>query len=201
MNTTNEIIHMAQLGPQIAAELGPEWTAHSSDETSWRPSVTLSRADGASIYIVRDRKDTRLVISGEYPHDYSREVLDITVGIKYPPVTIAGQIRRRLLPEYLPAYALAVERKTRADTNEAARLAALQKLADIAGEPINANSGKIYFYAPLGLEDKSWSEIELGGADYGKFEISNAPLALIEKLLRVVMDLKKEAAKCRTITN
>ena len=191
-----ELGPLNQLGKQVAAHLGPEWTASVETLYGWKHVAMLTKADGATLHLYIDSSPTpRVNASGAFPAGYGCDVRTITVAIAQGPERIARHIRSRFLPEYLASYAQAVEHATRSAAHEKVRQEALQRLAAIAGEPVS-KSGAIslsrdWLDLTRQLEyQKSLYQVTvtLGSASRGEFRLESAPVALLERLLQVARD-------------
>lgn len=96
--------------------------------------ATLKRADGARLSLRLDRG--RLSISGFYPIDvrpHDQPEPTITVAAERAPQAIAGEIKRRFLPEYDPLYAKALAAQERDRRNFLWEVATSERLAGLLG--------------------------------------------------------------------
>ena len=143
MNKRISKADLTTLAAGICQELGQGWAVKPCD-LEHLVKFVHDDGHGLAIHATWDGPG-RLSISGEYPRDaksntcYGRSVIryngslpKITVADTKTAKQIAGDIKRRLLPEYLEIYKKAVERKASADKYEAAQGSVLDRLARIA---------------------------------------------------------------------
>lgn len=116
-----------------------------------RTRAELTNADGARIYLRYDTYKKRVHVGCTLPDDghgnrfgppYGKQVPSITVSPMKTAEAVANDIRRRVLPEYLPMYAEAAEKKRNwvAMVNDDAAFAA--RLGEALGvKPWRANGG------------------------------------------------------------
>lgn len=91
---------------QIALYLGKPWKFNFQGEpSSWRYEII----DGMGKTLFFTTNKSRFRISGHFPANhtraYSKHYKSITVSMERSPKDIAGDIFRRLIPDYLKAYA------------------------------------------------------------------------------------------------
>ncbi len=192
---------LISIGQAIAADLpgekpalGNEWKVTYELLYSWKPVVRLSREDGATLSLFF-RPDEKVEVSGEYPRDYSsyaQRAKAISIAVVRGPRAIARGIESRFLSHYLTAYAQAVESVRRAHEGETARMAALEQLAAVIGEPVHPN-GTLYVDIPWVDATQDWSHlyVTLSSKSSGNFKVDNVPTVVLTRLLQVMQDYRK----------
>jgi hypothetical protein len=98
------------IGDEASRELGPGWTVCPAPNPA---GVYLRHDDGRQLFVWQDHRDRsagRLRVQGSYPGGWHCSPNDppvITVRASRGGVALAGEIRRRMLPEYEAALAFA----------------------------------------------------------------------------------------------
>ena len=175
------------LGETVASHLGADWKANMVED-SWRPIAELKRPDGATVSLVTN--GARLSVKGVYPTPYNyliKRTPNISVALHRGAETIARNIQRRFLPDYLATYAKGAERVR--------QLLALATLATIIQEQPGTDS-VLRFSIPWvnGMGEAPWQattahgHILLTSSAAGEFELHYAPVALVAKLLEIVRE-------------
>ena len=169
-------VNMKGLAQAVAAALGAPWAFTEADEHEpprclW---ARIARPDGAEISVhLNTYPKPRLNISGVYPRgpngrDYgpwdSTKRPSMGVAPDRPAAVIAKEIARRLLPEYLPLYAKAVQDKAAYDAGAGVQQGVASRLAFTLGlppraHPADSQSVQIHVYQTDGC--------------YGEFTVSN----------------------------
>jgi hypothetical protein len=113
-----------ELVRQIATALGPDWTYRNpSLDGTLSHWAKIKNDDGYSISVTSQWPTYALHISGEFPKDhhlgYNVSRPSINVSPAKTPEQIAKDIRRRLMPEYLPLWKQAKEQEQARNTFEA----------------------------------------------------------------------------------
>jgi len=105
MTTTNDTLRneIRPIATAVVETLGERWTL---EEQDYSTGLTLVNDTGARLFMrINWRDESRVVISGEYPkqpmYTHSPVSHEITVARTKSGKAIAGDILRRLLPEYL----------------------------------------------------------------------------------------------------
>ncbi|WP_147265797.1 hypothetical protein [Nocardia puris] len=112
-----------QAAQEIATHLGPEWTAIERPSRLGAPAATLAGPD--SMRLSLSLVDQRWRIDGELGDRWSdvpdgeKDTHVITASEAKSAQRLAGEIRRRLLPDYQRVLALAIERKRQHDERTA----------------------------------------------------------------------------------
>lgn len=144
-----------ELALRIAAHMGDEWVAKAPKLENTAYSGLTRTSDGAEIYISTDRKKAHF--GCEWPMYANGERWRLGHGVSSPRITcavgrdaktLAAEIKRRLLPEYLPLYekACADVRQSNTGMNQqtecAARVAAAigGKVRETSGQSVGARS-------------------------------------------------------------
>lgn len=121
----------------VVTFLGDGWSVDPSNPDY--PTVNIDGPDGASLNLRGDSflSIKKLEISGSYPKlldgswDHHSKAVGINVSISRGGKAIAGEIQRRLLPEYTKQLAEAIDRKAKAQANQDARAAIAQRIIDV----------------------------------------------------------------------
>lgn len=125
------------LAGKVVAELADGWqvTANPHDH---RDEPYLIQGDGPDVpHISLYRYGDRLTLTGIYPRgrripeDLERKHVEISVGFSRPPAAIAGEIRRRLLPDYLTNLQAVLEYDQRCQDEDQTRVKNAERLAQI----------------------------------------------------------------------
>lgn len=139
----------------IAAELGEGWAATPGRDRG--EEAHFAGPNGEQIHVSQDtwRKANagRLFLRGSFPdeltgHLYGTPAARISVDGAKPPAVIAKDIKRRLLPAYREALAVARERKAEADALHARRDAVMAEVVAAMGDgaeawlPSKASAGR-----------------------------------------------------------
>lgn len=117
---------LGQLGQDVAKQLGEGWTS----EPMHNNGFTLSGPDGVQVWV--GRPDGAMVtIHGIYPGRYRPAgAKEINVNALRGPVAVAKEIRRRLLPTYLPLLAEAQSQQRSWEEAEAKRQETMASLVE-----------------------------------------------------------------------
>jgi hypothetical protein len=179
---------LQNLARDIAVHLGENWRVIPRD-ADW--IANIGSQNGATIYV--ERSGDRLVVTGKFPrgedgcnfvpHDKRPR---ITVRASRSPESIAGDIRRRFLPEYLPLYDEAAalwESHRRAEEQRRRELALLAEAT--GGTVVTHNSVRWYG------EHSGKVEVRHGG--YATVEVSTT----VDVALKMVGVLKKGRGRQR----
>lgn len=93
---------------QIAAGLGPDWTAACRD-AEWRNCVTVTHTDGSELRLRRMENGTQMVVRGSFPvTDYlyrRNELPKLTVAIARGAGVAAQEITSEVMPLYMATLA------------------------------------------------------------------------------------------------
>ncbi len=129
------------LAAAVAAALGWSYVRPDCDRPVdlWASIVR----DGARLVFYFDTWKKRIRISGAFPRDFAPygKTFEITVAADRPAAAVAKDIERRLLPEYLPAAAQAIERQADWDNRNAAARALTKELAAMIGSKPDGGDG------------------------------------------------------------
>jgi hypothetical protein len=129
----------------------------------------------------------RIEITGCFPPHYSPHGKEHSISVAHSkePIAIAADIKRRLLPAYLPAMFEALQRKA-LDVMVRAKVEALAtKLAGICGGKVSGQENdRFYCYEPVHVEGQARD----GGAD---LKISGLSDELAAQILRLIADHAK----------
>lgn len=134
---------------QVLEHLKPWYIDHSHDYYNVR--AIRDDMPEAALWFNLDRE--RLEISGGYPRKYepyaSENPPRISVSAGRPAESIAKDIKRRFLPEYIPLYAQKVKLKRETEAQIAVTNAALDELAALLGGQAKyaeqGRPGNVYF--------------------------------------------------------
>lgn len=142
MTSTTAPTMLDQIAP-IATALGAGWVATARGYGG----AHLDGPDGVRIHVTADdwRKANagRLFLRSSFPdeltgHLYGTPATRISVGGERTPEAIARDIERRLLPAHREALAVARQRKTESDAEDARRHAVMLQVLAAMGEGANA---------------------------------------------------------------
>lgn len=124
---------MSALTANIAVSLGDGWSGV-VDDYAW--SATLSGPDGAAVWLSPGDDGAKLEIHGNYPDNDAYDVKHVRIGVSVSrgAATIAREITRRVLPEYLTE----LSRIQAHIADRAAMKAKRRAFADELAEPIGA---------------------------------------------------------------
>lgn len=167
--------------------LMPDWdiTAH-TERRSNQIAAKLPEKGCLTLSVSPYGQPGRVVVRGEYPQQYGYEcVAEITVALSRGPEALVKEIKRRLLPEYLPSYARAVERQKAAEEYQAKQDAALLELATVLGIEANNYRGSAYFY-----RDQISATVKDIHPDRANLELA-VPLHLARQILELVVAATK----------
>lgn len=117
------------LGAAVAEQLGEGW----SSEFLYDNGCELTGPDGARLWMIPGHHDaSKVQIIGTFPHGvHMRESQpSINVAVSRGAVAITKEITRRLLPEYLPLQATALERQRAEQQREAAQQATIERIVN-----------------------------------------------------------------------
>ena len=199
--TAETRVDLTTLGADVAAALGPGWQAVVTNDREPPTWVHLEGPDGAavSMHVVTYPRPPRLSISGVFPRDpqgggdfgpsgYGTDQrVTIRVATGRPAAAIAGEIRRRLLPTYLPQHAKACERQAATETGrqDAERLA--RRLAELLGEPFNAETPGRGQDRYIRLYREAWY-VDVSVSEHGhvKIDLRSLPAAVAEAVCRAL---------------
>jgi len=135
--------------PVLTSLTGQDWRYVVPTEVSHWAHIALGDGEDApGVTIQYSDRDKKLIVTGAFPRgdrgDYGPYRKHQPVGISptKPAEAIARDIARRLLPDYLPAHAVAVESKQRDVEAHGKGLMTAQVLGVILGdEPGDSNAG------------------------------------------------------------
>jgi hypothetical protein len=173
------------------------------DPQPFNHAACLGGPDGAGLTVGVNGfddfcQDARVEISGRWPEAaiinqstttfYPRgESASIKAAMKRGPKAVAGDIKRRLLPKYLPLYAEMKERREHYLAREAKRRKRLEQLAEASGGELGRVVGKLRLDTPGG----GWGYAEVGVYDDGEmvsFELHSVPFEKALELVRVLIE-------------
>jgi hypothetical protein len=164
------------------------WTFTPDKDASW--TVHIDRADGAKLYLHFESskgyelKD-RVSISGSlnigrngafvtvYEGGQRLSPGSITVALSRGPEAIAKEITRRLLPEYLRVYALAMAKLQADNAYDFEVSANLHLLAKAVGTVVPSDKNPNNSYVEAQRESISFNEDHTRGEAYGIIRVSN----------------------------
>lgn len=127
-----------EVAEAVAAEFGPAWRVREREKGQWDRRAAMIGPDRAQInfHLITYPK-LRVGITGDFPNGFrpwrSEDVVSMTVAPDRPPHQIAGEIRRKLLPTYLPQFAEALERKRNTEHGDQIAEAVSTRLANLLG--------------------------------------------------------------------
>ena len=155
-------------------------------DSSWRQNI--DGPDSASVFISNTWGGKhRIHLSGSFPQDvhFSYQELrpSITVADTATPERIAAEIKRRLLPEYLPLLAKKLESKRQHDNFEANKLATFKAALNVVGYAVESHNGVV-------REEKSI------GPDYISFRTLNETQVQLDRFQVTPEQLRKIHAVC-----
>lgn len=160
-NRENVEVRMCALAPQLAAALGEEWRvvvptdlAEGKPFRHWRRIV---HNDGRALSMMAQYPNAnkgRIEIYGELPSidsagrnhisDMRLDRVSITVSVGRTPQAIAGEVNRRLLPDYATAYAKASEYIAGVNRHLAEQASAATTLARLMGVKAPSQDGRMW---------------------------------------------------------
>jgi hypothetical protein len=178
-----EVKQLREKAAQIVQYLSPWELAPVDPRVDNLVQFVNAQVEGPAITL-RLRKG-RISFAGRYPHSYypadPAERAYITVSASRDPKSIAGDMQRRLLPQYRTSYAAAVAQKEADEAYQRRKREALETLAEISQMPVshhNDREPQIYHYAhPSGtlaqikirtyaLDDVVQVDLDLGGIPF-----------------------------------
>jgi len=169
------------LAGQVLAYLTPWYIDHNHDYYNVK-AVHPDKPD-AALWFNLDRG--RLHIQGGYPQDFHpySGAPEISVSARRSPQSIAKDIHRRFLPDYLEVYARCMENKRQGE--EALRLtnAALDELGKLVGQAPRYAELNRYgsLYVPHGS-----MEVHPSSEPSFRFKLHSVPLAVAWEICRVL---------------
>lgn len=174
---TSETAPLLVTAQKIAAALGQAWGA----EPGQSPPVLvyLNGPEGATIRLALESRSKRMIISGKYPsdpdlpfyHSTQRDAPDaITVNAERTPQALAEEIRRRLLPGYLPELKKAQEELERARSWDREKHALTTSVCSLLGVDAPKHKTGMIYAGRLAFEISSPSEISIRKTIYLSIE-------------------------------
>ena len=195
--TKTSASHLSPVVNAIATFL-PGWTVQEKEESV---GLYLVNADGASLFIRHDwKRKERLDISGnapldknnQFPYGWNHDAHRISVIETKTPAQIAKEITRRLLPDYLPAYAAAVAKNADHEQFACSCRGLVRAIAADLGHGAHTRhdsaEGKAGFMAVYGNSQYPkhiYVNFEAGSPDSGHLKIS-ADGELLRKIAQLV---------------
>jgi hypothetical protein len=197
---TDELLEFAE---QVANHLPDGWRV--ADEQPGGRGVRLEGPGGARLRVAPggyggfDPDADRVQVDGVWPElvrDGHRHAhffiphdgdIHITATASRGPEAVAGDVARRLLPQYLPRLREAQERKAAYLAREEARRAALEGLAEAAGglgevraEAVQLSGGGLFGHATVNVRVDSSATMDL--------ELRSVPLDAALALMQVLRE-------------
>jgi hypothetical protein len=183
---------LLELTQEIATHM-PGWTAKAGQHDN---GACLIAPDGSGVYVYGGERG-KLALSGRWPENgpnsenyYPRERHSINVARNRAPLAIASEIKRRLLPAYLPEYAAQVAKRAQHE--------ALANAAEVFAVELGRVLGaKLHGGAP---HNDGWS-VWLGNATFkvsrwGSIRIELSPNnALALKVAALLTEHEAQAAE------
>lgn len=190
----SEQIDVEEIGAQVAAILTAnhglpfrlEDRGPGFDKRDRMTFCILRREDGAGIGLnLVTYPGPRLEIRGEFPRHEGTSYLygrydkapKIGVAANRPPAAIAGEIVRRLLPDYLPLYAEAAHQKAEAERRLAWARELAADLARIVGGDLRdrttTRDGEAHIY--LRTREDTHASVTVSNYGHASFKISVGP--------------------------
>lgn len=128
--------------------LVPDWIIVARDDYDKTIDITLPCGGGLHMHLNPYNHAGRVVIRGSYPQGTwsNKRVGAITVALARGPEAIVKEIKRRLLPEYLPSFAAASRAEQESLAYQARCTAALKELADVLGVAVYRDGQSAYYY-------------------------------------------------------
>jgi hypothetical protein len=200
--TPNE--ELVQLTKDIAKELGDAWTFKPLDEPY--PTQYIQGLNGAELAVrieTYGSRKGRVEIHGNFHIGRNREFVDVrewshstSERCKLPEISVAGnrgaasvakEIKRRFLPEYLPLLQKAIEKRDAATSWEDKTRANLVTLAAIvnASVPTERDRTTASFYH----NDKAYGDIQVSG-DSVTLKLSNLTMKQAKQILTSLTEVK-----------
>lgn len=159
MTDSNELTARA-VAPMVVKALGKEWTIKPTDNPH-DDNVTLAHVSGASIGLRTSQYgDKGKIVCGGYGTHSAHQVRiegthEIRVSVSRGASVIAAELTRRLLPDYLAAFAKQTAAIAEYDAGDRAIERTTMELWEHAGKPShkpwrrsNGKTGPMQFYAP-----------------------------------------------------
>lgn len=179
----------------VAAELGDGWTVITNPH-GHRDEPYLVRGYGPDApRVAVGRWGGRLSLTGVYPSGrrvpdaLERQHVEISVADTRPPAAMAGEIRRRLLPDYLANLAAVVAYDDRCLAEDQTRAQAAEQLAGVIPggyvQELPPQWGKRTVHRVIAHPDGAGSvtvELDPDGRT-AKLEARSLPVGLVEELL------------------
>ena len=172
--SANPIVFLAE---QIAGFLPGEWTVKSFPEDWGRQGAYLTEHGSQAILAIgesqeySERNKQKLTVSTDYPKDHdgrqsSARRPKISVSALKSGKQIAGDIERRLLPEYLPILEKELTSNESWRKHESATTRLASVLADLVKVKRDPKETKISFYhSPYNIFRETMSEAHVVGED------------------------------------
>lgn len=195
--TEQSKVDLQKLADEVALYLGLSWEGTYNAERSWRDLIEIKREDGATVQ-VWDAGE-RWGAGGAYPsgyRPYKSNTKDISVAKFRGAKVLAAEICRRLLPDYLPEYAVALDQKRRDEVYRAHQKEAVNNLAAILG---TAREASIHLDIPWSKKEPmdpghTWNPERIFGnvkvisEYYGEITLNLVPVSLLAKILKILRD-------------
>ena len=200
MNASIQHIDVYEIAVRVAPHMGGDWQAVKRDGDHYANLRRLG--DGAGLYMNVDHKG-KLGIGCEWPKYANGESWQLSYNVSSPSIavaalrdakTIAAEIKRRLLPVYLPMFEKAYSDVQRTNSHHARQETLARRVAAAIGGSVYEQSGK-----SVGAR----SEIKDGidaihnlhvSGDKVYFEVNGLPEELAVKILLML----KEAEPIKT---
>jgi hypothetical protein len=190
---------LQRLARDVAGHLGSTWTSR-PDPNGWGGMLLVEGGgdDAAAVHL--QCSQGRLHCNGRYPTDRERpyhfDRPEITVAIGRPPVQIASEISRRLLPPYRIDLARVIAYDTEQRRFHEARQAVTRRLAAIlpgARVSVERRSGygEVSWWSddksPAGRVHRLGLKVDHQGREVTDLELSSVSLEVAEQILRLIV--------------
>jgi hypothetical protein len=179
---------LRRITDEIARALGEGWAHDAKHDFEQIRFANHTDGHGISVQWVRNAAHRRLAIGGRYPELPHGEVVrgrrpHIEVAWGRGPAAIAGDIRRRLLPAYLPDYERHVERRRMLVAEEEARNELAAQLArELPGGRVVTGRTDVTVYGNDG------ARLRMFGAAAGVEMELHVPAALAALIVATIRD-------------
>lgn len=134
-----------QVAQEVAKHM-PGWVARGNDAESPYVAAIVRSTDGATIKVYVDTAGKRADLRTDWPRYadgasyHPPEYLKASVSTKRSGEAIAGEIERRLLPQYLPMYAKALDEVRDGDLRAKAADDCRKRLAKLTGGDVRGDT-------------------------------------------------------------
>jgi len=188
-------LEIVTLGEQVTPLLGPGWksTPPAEDKAQGvfdrHHHTQLTGPNGEELTIAYRYPYRQLTIHGCFPHQFHPYKGDFSINLSVgkAPAKIAADILRRLFPDYLPAYAQAVERKRTTEEDWRKQNELADRLATLLGTTAkhNENGNGAGVHAYFGDGPISCVRVQVH-SDSASLEISGANAAWAERICALI---------------